>query len=188
MNATSRTTVGRIRERCIAAGAAARSTMSCINPASLDFEIKVVAREYRRDDPSARCPELKQAALRQLDRSEPQLQPVTRWTAAVRQRAALPNLTHVVRRIRSCSTTGRTTGGILRQLRTSLACYRGKVKVYETPVVERTKIDAPDRRAALFQFEVPPEAFTPGLYTCQINIIDAVAGKFAFPRLALYVR
>ena len=32
------------------------------------------------------------------------------------------------------------------------------------------------------------DAFKPGLYTCQVNIIDDVAGRFAFPRLALYVR
>ena len=40
-----------------------------------------------------------------------------------------------------------------------------------------TALDAPDRKAALFQFEVPADAFTPGLYTCQINVIDAVAGQ-----------
>jgi hypothetical protein len=60
--------------------------------------------------------------------------------------------------------------------------------VLETPVVERTAVDAPDRKAALFQFEVPADKFTPGLYTCQINIIDTVAGKFDFPRVTFYVR
>jgi hypothetical protein len=74
------------------------------------------------------------------------------------------------------------------QLRTSLAFYRGKVKVLETPAVERMQIDAPDRKAALFQFELPAESFKPGLYTCQINIIDTVAGKFDFPRIVFYVR
>jgi hypothetical protein len=74
------------------------------------------------------------------------------------------------------------------QLKTSLAFYRGKVKVYETPAVERSTIDAAERKAALFQFEIPAGSFTPGLYACQINIIDAVAGKFAFPRIAFYVR
>ena len=33
-----------------------------------------------------------------------------------------------------------------------------------------------------------PRSLTPGLYTCQINIVDAVAGRVAFPRLAIYVR
>ena len=74
------------------------------------------------------------------------------------------------------------------ELRTSLAFYRGKVKVFETPVVERSTIDAPIGKAALFQFEVPADKFTPGLYTCQINIIDEVAGNFAFPRVDLLIR
>lgn len=73
-------------------------------------------------------------------------------------------------------------------LRTSLAFYRGNVKVYETPVAERTMIDDGARRAVLFQLEVPASAFPPGTYTCQVNVIDAVAGKVAFPRLAFQVR
>ena len=60
--------------------------------------------------------------------------------------------------------------------------------MFETPVVERTQIDAADRQAAVFQFEVPADSFKPGLYTCQVNIIDEVAGRFAFPRLEMYVR
>ena len=74
------------------------------------------------------------------------------------------------------------------QVRTSLAFYRGRVKVFETPVVERTTIDAADRHAAVFQFEVPAGSFKPGLYTCQINVVDEVSSKFAFPRLEMYVR
>ena len=73
-------------------------------------------------------------------------------------------------------------------LRTSLAFYRGKIKVLETPIVERAALDAPDRKAALFRLEVPADAFKPGLYTCQVNVIDGAAGKFAFPRLAMLVR
>jgi hypothetical protein len=74
------------------------------------------------------------------------------------------------------------------QVRTSLAFYRGRVKVFETPVVERTAIDAADRHAEVFQFEVPAASFRPGLYTCQINVVDEVSSRFAFPRLELYVR
>jgi VWFA-related protein len=105
----------------------------------------------------------------------------------------LPNLTHVVGKDQKLFfyyevyDPGQSNGAAA-QLRTSLAFYRGKVKVFETPVVERTAIDAPDRRAALFQFEVPAGSFTPGLYTCQINIIDTVAGKFDFPRMVFAVR
>jgi VWFA-related protein len=104
----------------------------------------------------------------------------------------VPNLTHIVSRSQKVyfyyevyepeSEAGAP------HLRTNLAFYRGRVKVFETPVVERTRIDVSDRRAAVFQFEVPAESLTPGLYTCQVNIIDAVAGRFAFPRMQLYVR
>jgi len=55
-------------------------------------------------------------------------------------------------------------------------------------VVERAALDAPDRKAALFRLEVPADAFKPGLYTCQVNVIDAAAGKFVFPRLAMLIR
>ena len=105
----------------------------------------------------------------------------------------LPNLTHVVGKDQKLFfyyevyDPGQSNGSPP-ELRTSLAFYRGKVKVFETPVVERTAVDAPDRHAALFQFEVPASSFTPGLYTCQINIIDAVSGKFDFPRMLFAVR
>ena len=79
----------------------------------------------------------------------------------------LPNLTHVVGRdqklffyyeVYDPGQAERRTP----QLRTSLAFYRGRIKVFETPVVERTTIDAPDRHAALFQFEVPADSLQAG--------------------------
>ena len=104
----------------------------------------------------------------------------------------VPNLTHIVNRSQKVYFyyevfEPAADAGAL-QLRTSLSFYRGKVKVFETPIVERVSLDVADRRAAVFQFEVPADSFTPGLYTCQVNIIDAVAGRFAFPRLLMYVR
>jgi VWFA-related protein len=73
-------------------------------------------------------------------------------------------------------------------LQTNLTFYRGRVKVFETPIIERSVIDAPDRHAAIFQFELPASGLKPGLYTCQVNVIDEVSGRFAFPRIALYVK
>jgi hypothetical protein len=104
----------------------------------------------------------------------------------------VPNLTHIISRDQKMyvyyEVYEPTLDAGAPQLRTNLVFYRGKVKVFETPIVERTQIDAADRHAALFQFEVPAAGLKPGLYTCQINVVDAVAGKFAFPRLELYVR
>ena len=104
----------------------------------------------------------------------------------------LPNLTRAVARNQSVyfyfEVYDPAVADAAPDLRTSLAFYRGNVKVYETPVVEKTMIDDPARKAVLFQLEVPASAFTPGTYTCQVNVIDAVAGKVAFPRLAFQVR
>ena len=74
------------------------------------------------------------------------------------------------------------------QLRTSLAFYRGRVKVFETPAVDHDVVDSLDRHASVFQFQLPASDLKPGLYTCQVNVIDEVSGKFAFPRIALYVK
>ena len=104
----------------------------------------------------------------------------------------IPNLTHIVGRDQTLyvyyEVYDPTAEDGSPQLGTSLAFYRGAVKVFETPVVERSRVDAADRHAALFQFEVPASSLRPGLYTCQINIVDEIAGRFAFPRLDLYVR
>jgi VWFA-related protein len=74
------------------------------------------------------------------------------------------------------------------KLQASLAFYRGRVKVFETPVVARTQMDAPDRKAVIFQLQLPAADFKPGLYTCQVNLIDEISGTFAFPRIAVYVK
>jgi hypothetical protein len=167
------------------------------------FSVKVVVRENTNGSMGSFeapivVPELKQAAMKVSSIVlSTQLQLVTKGKTPnplVRDGVQLlPNLTHVVGKDQKLYfyyevyDPGEANGSTP-ELRTSLAFYRGKVKVFETPVVEKTTIDAPDRHAALFQFEVLASEFKPGLYTCQINIIDAVAGKFDFPRMLFVVR
>jgi VWFA-related protein len=74
------------------------------------------------------------------------------------------------------------------KLLSNLVFFRGTAKVYETPLMEVQALTAPDRRAAAFQLDVPASDLQPGLYTCQVNIVDDAGGTFAFPRIALYVR
>jgi hypothetical protein len=62
------------------------------------------------------------------------------------------------------------------------------VKAYETPLVRADEVNVPDRKATAFELQVPLTQLKPGFYTCQINVVDDAAGKFAFPRLALLVR
>jgi VWFA-related protein len=71
---------------------------------------------------------------------------------------------------------------------TNIAFFQGKVKAYESPLQEVQEINAPDRKAAILQLDVPLAQFKPGFYTCQINVVDDAAGRFAFPRLAFLVR
>jgi VWFA-related protein len=74
------------------------------------------------------------------------------------------------------------------RLLTSIQFFQGKVKAFETPLVEAHQLTAPDRKAAVFQFDVPLSQLKPGLYTCQVTVIDDAAGTFAFPRLALLLK
>jgi hypothetical protein len=71
---------------------------------------------------------------------------------------------------------------------TSIQFFKGKVKAYETPLVEAHELNAPDRKAATFQLEVPLTDLRPGWYTCQVNVIDDVAEAFSFPRMPILVR
>ncbi len=73
-------------------------------------------------------------------------------------------------------------------LLTSIQFFTGKVKAYETPLVEATELNAADRKAATFQLEVPLSKLRPGWYTCQLNIIDDAGGTFAFPRMPILIR
>jgi VWFA-related protein len=73
-------------------------------------------------------------------------------------------------------------------LLTSIVFFNGKVKAFETPLIEARQLNAQERKAAVFQFDVPLAQLKPGLYTCQINVIDDAGGTFVFPRLPILVR
>jgi len=60
--------------------------------------------------------------------------------------------------------------------------------VFESSLVELNELNARDRKAGVFQLDVPLNPLKPGFYTCQVNVIDDAAGRFLFPRLALLVR
>jgi len=71
---------------------------------------------------------------------------------------------------------------------TSIEFLQGDTKVYETKPVLAEEISAPDRKAVIFQMEIPLESLKPGFYTCQVNVIDDVAGNYAFPRWPILIR
>jgi hypothetical protein len=82
--------------------------------------------------------------------------------------------------------TRRPTGAV--RVLPSIQFMSGGVKVYETPMVEADAINAPERGAVAFQFDVPLTQLKPGTYVCQVNVIDDAGGSFSFPRMALMIR
>ncbi len=71
---------------------------------------------------------------------------------------------------------------------TSIAFFRGRQRAFETPLVQAGELGGSDHKTAVFQFDVPVSSLPPGLYTCQVNVVDDAAGSFTFPRLQLLVR
>jgi len=71
---------------------------------------------------------------------------------------------------------------------TSIEFLQGSTKIYESKPVVANEVTAPDRKAVIFQMDLSLQALKPGLYLCQVNVIDDVAGSFSFPRFPLLIR
>ncbi|HEY6448723.1 MAG TPA: VWA domain-containing protein [Acidobacteriaceae bacterium] len=71
---------------------------------------------------------------------------------------------------------------------TSIEFLNGSAKAFETPLIQATQLNEPDRNAIAFQFDVPLASLKPGTYICQINVIDDAGGTFTFPRTAVLIR
>jgi hypothetical protein len=115
----------------------------------------------------------------------------------------IPNITHVfsagqhlllyyeIYDPARASTSSNAEGGQARagiHLLSNVSFFRGKSKVYESSLVELSELNARDRKAGVFQLDLPLNSLKPGFYTCQVNVIDDAAGHFVFPRLALLIR
>ena len=84
--------------------------------------------------------------------------------------------------------SGKDTATTPVRVLTSIQFLSNGLKVYETPLIQATQLNVPTRDAIAFQFDVPLTDLKPGLYTCQVNVIDDAGGSFTFPRMALLVR
>jgi VWFA-related protein len=69
----------------------------------------------------------------------------------------------------------------------ALQLFRDEVKAFETPLLEVDSL-SPERRAGVFQMDVPLEKLRPGYYICQLTIVDDAAGTFAFPRFPILIK
>jgi VWFA-related protein len=71
---------------------------------------------------------------------------------------------------------------------TSIEFLQGTTKVYESKPVVANEVTAPDRKAVIFQIDLPLQSLKPGFYVCQVNVVDDVSGNFAFPRSPILVK
>jgi len=69
----------------------------------------------------------------------------------------------------------------------SLFDQRG-VKAFEAGPLQATVLAATRPNTVPVELEIPLKGITPGRYTCQINVIDEIGRKFAFPRTAMMVQ
>lgn len=72
-------------------------------------------------------------------------------------------------------------------LTADMALFHGKSKAFESTPVRVQKLNSKRPDTAAFQFQVPLKSIQPGQYTCQINVIDEQARKFAFSRAPIVV-
>ncbi|MBI1899092.1 MAG: VWA domain-containing protein [Acidobacteria bacterium] len=61
----------------------------------------------------------------------------------------------------------------------TVSFYRGKTKAFETEPLAITEGLNPKTKAVPVRFGVPMSSLQPGRYTCQVNVIDPAAQKFA---------
>ena len=69
----------------------------------------------------------------------------------------------------------------------SVAFYQGDKKVLETPAVRANRADAKRPGVMPLRLETPLQSLPAGKYVCQVNVIDQLGHKFAFPRSSIVV-
>ena len=64
----------------------------------------------------------------------------------------------------------------------TLSFYRGKVKAFESEPLQVSDGLKESTKAVPLSFSIPLAKFEPGAYTCQVNVLDPTAQRFAFWR------
>jgi hypothetical protein len=76
-----------------------------------------------------------------------------------------------------------------RRVKVSMSLFDPKgAKEFEVGPLEATQLASTRPEAVPVQFQIPLKDLAPGRYTCQINAVDEVGRKFAFPRTPLVIR
>jgi VWFA-related protein len=75
-----------------------------------------------------------------------------------------------------------------RRVKVSMSLFNQKgAKAFEIGPLSESQVASTRPEAVPVKFQVPLKDLAPGRYTCQINVVDEVGRKFAFPRAPLVV-
>jgi len=119
----------------------------------------------------------------------------------------MPNVTHVFRPAQKLSvylelydpglmqfpgmgqgqSRGQSQGPGITSVTASVAFYRGDQKVMETPAVRANRINAKRPGVVPLRLQTQLRSLPAGQYVCQVNVIDQLGHKFAFPRSSIVV-
>jgi hypothetical protein len=108
----------------------------------------------------------------------------------------IPNITHVFRRSGSLYVNFDVYDALpdpanarKRRVKVSMSLFNEKgVKTFEVGPLDATQLSPTRPEAVPVQVEVPLKDISRGEYICQIDVVDEVGRKFAFPRAKLVVR
>ena len=108
----------------------------------------------------------------------------------------VPNISHVFRRSQSLYVNFDVYDALPdpantknRRVKVTLSLFNKKsVKTFEVGPVEATQLAATRPEVVPVQIEIPLKDVTRGEYVCQINVVDEVGRKFAFPRAPIIVQ
>ncbi|MBS1854672.1 MAG: VWA domain-containing protein [Acidobacteria bacterium] len=79
--------------------------------------------------------------------------------------------------------------GKTRKVEVSMSLFNQKgVKTFDAGPVTATELAATRPNTVPVQLQVPLKEVAPGRYICQINVVDEIGRKFAFPRAAMVVQ
>ena len=78
-----------------------------------------------------------------------------------------------------------TQGPGLASVTASVAFYQGDKKVMETPPVRANRMNSKRQGVVPLRLQTPLKSLPAGQYVCQVNVIDQLGHKFAFPRSSI---
>ena len=87
----------------------------------------------------------------------------------------------------SGQSSGQNAGAAFASVTATVAFYQGDKKVLETPAVRVNRVDAKRPGVISLRLQTLLKSLTAGQYVCQVNVIDQLGHKFAFPRSSIVV-